>query len=208
VRAIEEQAPPAIASVLLLTEDGRHLHPGAAPHLPEEYSSAIEGMPIGPIAGSCGTAASRRARTTVDKVNVMIDAPSVNRTGSTRAAVTCSQRRGKDMKSLLAAVGLILVATPAWAGGGKYGNLPSNEPPPIRVRQPRTAQDRPNAKGVIYVPVRDARTGAHLGYDFAPGYEPGSPRAKALARSMASRFKPQGQRSRVVQSYRAGFRRH
>lgn len=57
VRLIEELAPPAIASVLLLDAEGRHLTHGAAPGLPESYTRAIDGSAIGPAAGSCGTAA-------------------------------------------------------------------------------------------------------------------------------------------------------
>lgn len=54
--AIEEHSPPTIASILLLGADG-HLHLGAAPRLPAEYSRAVEQIAIGPTAGSCGTAA-------------------------------------------------------------------------------------------------------------------------------------------------------
>jgi PAS domain-containing protein len=46
-----------IASILLLDEDGRHLRHGAAPSLPDAYNRAIDGIEIGPRAGSCGTAA-------------------------------------------------------------------------------------------------------------------------------------------------------
>lgn len=46
-----------LVSVLLLTEDKRHLKHGAAPSLPAEYSAAVDGLEIGIKAGSCGTAA-------------------------------------------------------------------------------------------------------------------------------------------------------
>ena len=46
-----------LGSILLLDGDGRHLHTGAAPSLPELYCAAIDGGEIGPCAGSCGTAA-------------------------------------------------------------------------------------------------------------------------------------------------------
>jgi two-component sensor histidine kinase len=49
-----------LASVLLLDDEGRHLRHGAAPSLPESYSRAIDGLEIGPSAGSCGTAAYRK----------------------------------------------------------------------------------------------------------------------------------------------------
>src|SRR5258708_17583305 len=49
-----------LASVLLLDADGVHLRHGAAPSLPQAYIQAIDGLPIGPNEGSCGSAASRR----------------------------------------------------------------------------------------------------------------------------------------------------
>jgi PAS domain S-box-containing protein len=49
--------PEALASVLLL--EGNRLRYGAAPDLPEEYSRAIDGVQIGPMVVSCGTAAYR-----------------------------------------------------------------------------------------------------------------------------------------------------
>lgn len=57
---IEELCPGAIASVLLLDAHGKHLRHGAAPHLPVEYNRALDGLAIGPRAGSCGTAAYTR----------------------------------------------------------------------------------------------------------------------------------------------------
>ena len=48
-----------LCSVLLLSEDGEHVVHGAAPSLPEEYVNAINGSPIGPKQGSCGTAMYR-----------------------------------------------------------------------------------------------------------------------------------------------------
>jgi GAF domain-containing protein len=46
-----------LTSVLLLSVDGKHLTTGAAPSLPRDYCEAINGLEIGPSAGSCGTAA-------------------------------------------------------------------------------------------------------------------------------------------------------
>jgi diguanylate cyclase (GGDEF)-like protein/PAS domain S-box-containing protein len=43
-------------SIILLDGDGVHMHVGAAPSLPRAYNDAIEGLPIGPAVGSCGTA--------------------------------------------------------------------------------------------------------------------------------------------------------
>jgi PAS domain S-box-containing protein len=57
VELIESQTPGMVCSILLVDEDGLHLRHGAAPKLPEAYTKAIDGVPIGPTVGSCGTAA-------------------------------------------------------------------------------------------------------------------------------------------------------
>ena len=59
VLLIEAQSPGMLCSVLLLSDDGNHIRNGAAPSLPEEYVKAIDGAPIGPKHGSCGTAMHR-----------------------------------------------------------------------------------------------------------------------------------------------------
>lgn len=45
------------ASVLLVDRSGACLRTGAAPSLPQAYNNAVDGVAIGPAAGSCGTAA-------------------------------------------------------------------------------------------------------------------------------------------------------
>ncbi|WP_300619888.1 EAL domain-containing protein [Dokdonella sp.] len=52
----ERLAEGAICSILTVDAAGR-LHPLSAPSLPDSYSSAIDGLQAGPLAGSCGTAA-------------------------------------------------------------------------------------------------------------------------------------------------------
>ena len=59
IRLIEMQLPEMRASILLIDEDGVTLRHGAAPRLPAAYMRLIDGQRIGPIAGSCGTAAWR-----------------------------------------------------------------------------------------------------------------------------------------------------
>jgi GAF domain-containing protein len=59
VLLIEGQAPEMLCSILLLSDDGNHIRHGAAPSLPQEYVKAIDGSPIGPKSGSCGTAMYR-----------------------------------------------------------------------------------------------------------------------------------------------------
>jgi hypothetical protein len=56
---IEEQQSGALASVLLLNVDGLHLDSVAGPSLSKEWTRQMEKLPIGPCAGSCGTAAYR-----------------------------------------------------------------------------------------------------------------------------------------------------
>ena len=53
----EAMYPGMLCSVLLLSQDGRHLVHGAAPSLPAAYCKAIDGTAIGENTGSCGTAA-------------------------------------------------------------------------------------------------------------------------------------------------------
>jgi two-component system, cell cycle sensor histidine kinase and response regulator CckA len=61
VHVIEQQSPEVFGSVLLLDADGTTLRHAAAPRLEAWYTSAIDGVQIGPRVGSCGTAAFRRA---------------------------------------------------------------------------------------------------------------------------------------------------
>ncbi len=56
---IEEYHSGTLASVLLLNPDGRHLNSVAGPNLPKRWVKQMESLPIGPCAGSCGTAAYR-----------------------------------------------------------------------------------------------------------------------------------------------------
>jgi signal transduction histidine kinase len=58
-RVIEEQRTGTLASVLLLRPDGQHLDSVAGPSLPRAWTEQMASLPIGPCAGSCGTAAYR-----------------------------------------------------------------------------------------------------------------------------------------------------
>src|SRR5688572_9622910 len=59
VLMIEAQSPEMICSILLLSDDGNHVKHAVAPSLPENYIKVIDGSPIGPKHGSCGTAMYR-----------------------------------------------------------------------------------------------------------------------------------------------------
>src|SRR5438445_119928 len=56
VLLMEAQAEGMLCSILVLTADGMSVRHGAAPSLPEAYVKAVDGAPIGPRNGSCGTA--------------------------------------------------------------------------------------------------------------------------------------------------------
>ena len=56
---IESESPEMIGSILLLSDDGNHVKHAVAPSLPENYVKVIDGNPIGPKHGSCGTAMFR-----------------------------------------------------------------------------------------------------------------------------------------------------
>jgi PAS domain S-box-containing protein len=56
---IQQQRPGTHASVLMLTREGHHLNVIAGPTLPEGWSEQMEKLPVGPCAGSCGTAVYR-----------------------------------------------------------------------------------------------------------------------------------------------------
>ena len=68
VLGMEEQLPGSRCSALLLDASGRRLVEGVAPHLPDFYNQAIDGLEIGPGVGSCGTAAHTRERVIVEDI--------------------------------------------------------------------------------------------------------------------------------------------
>src|SRR5438477_8363577 len=65
---IEEYRPRTLASVLLLRPDGVHLESIAGPSLPKGWRQEMEKLPIGPCAGSCGTAAYRGSAVIVSDI--------------------------------------------------------------------------------------------------------------------------------------------
>ncbi|WP_348640438.1 GAF domain-containing protein, partial [Mesorhizobium sp. M2E.F.Ca.ET.166.01.1.1] len=60
MRLVESQLTGIFGSVLLLDKDGSHLRHGGAPSLAKDYTTAVDGIAIGPKVGSCGTAVYRR----------------------------------------------------------------------------------------------------------------------------------------------------
>jgi len=70
VRGVEAQSCDGMmCTVLIFDESAQCLRHGAAPSLPEEYNRAVDGIRVGPRAGSCGTAAYKRERVFVTNVS-------------------------------------------------------------------------------------------------------------------------------------------
>jgi PAS domain S-box-containing protein len=55
VHLIEDQCEGQVCCVLLLDTDGAHARLGAAPSLPDDFTGQLDGQPVGPHVGSCGT---------------------------------------------------------------------------------------------------------------------------------------------------------
>ncbi|PKB24751.1 ATP-binding protein [Janthinobacterium sp. 64] len=53
---IEGQSRGVLCSIMLLDDDGVHMHSAVGPSLPPEYMALLEGVAIGAGVGSCGTA--------------------------------------------------------------------------------------------------------------------------------------------------------
>jgi PAS domain S-box-containing protein len=70
IASVEEVAPEMLCSVLLADGEGHRLEHAAGPRLPAVYRRAVDGLEIGPRAGSCGTAAYRRERVVVEDVSI------------------------------------------------------------------------------------------------------------------------------------------
>jgi signal transduction histidine kinase/PAS domain-containing protein len=67
-RAIEEQAPGSMSTVLSLDPDGQRLWPMAGPNIPESWTRKISPLAIGPGVGSCGTAAYTKETVVVSDI--------------------------------------------------------------------------------------------------------------------------------------------
>lgn len=68
VRLVEEQLPGSLCSVLIVDKATGCLRSGSGRSLPAEYNRGVDGVRIGPKAGSCGTAAFRKATVTVTDI--------------------------------------------------------------------------------------------------------------------------------------------
>jgi PAS domain S-box-containing protein len=68
IKAIEEQLPGMLGAIMLVDQSGTRLQHGAAPSMSEEYCRAIDGLPIGATATSCGAAAHFRHAVVVEEI--------------------------------------------------------------------------------------------------------------------------------------------
>ena len=67
-RLVEKLSSGSLCSILLLDSSGKRLWQGAGPSIPKPYAEAIDGLVIGPSAGSCGTAAYRAQQVIVSDI--------------------------------------------------------------------------------------------------------------------------------------------
>lgn len=65
---IERFMNGARCSIMIADQEGNRLVHGSSPSLPDEYNAAVNGIPIGPTVGSCGTAAYLRRSVTVTDI--------------------------------------------------------------------------------------------------------------------------------------------
>lgn len=65
---IERFMNGARCSIMIADQEGNRLVHGSSPSLPDEYNAAVNGIPIGPSVGSCGTAAYLRRSVTVTDI--------------------------------------------------------------------------------------------------------------------------------------------
>lgn len=68
LKGIERIFPDMICSVMEVDDAQEKLHMLAGPRLPQAYCDALEGLPVGPHGGSCGTAAFHRKQIIVSDI--------------------------------------------------------------------------------------------------------------------------------------------
>jgi diguanylate cyclase (GGDEF)-like protein len=70
VLGVEATNPGMLCTILLMAGEGEgaHLVTGAAPSLPAFYNAAVDGLPVRPGSGACGSAAFTGARVIVERI--------------------------------------------------------------------------------------------------------------------------------------------
>jgi len=69
IKSVEARNNHMICSILLLDESGKRLSKGAAPSLPEDYTSKLNNMLIGEKVGSCGAAVYLKKRVIISDIS-------------------------------------------------------------------------------------------------------------------------------------------
>lgn len=89
IQLIEAESSGVIGSIFLLDSAGTTLRLGLAPHLPTDFSSAVDGIQISEGRGACATAVARNCDVIVDNFETIRSArkgePSPQNTGSKHA---------------------------------------------------------------------------------------------------------------------------
>lgn len=68
VEQIQQESPLSLCSILLFDKVEKRLFLGSAPHLPDFYNQAVDGIKIGMNVGSCGTASYLNERVVVGDI--------------------------------------------------------------------------------------------------------------------------------------------
>ncbi|HLF00525.1 MAG TPA: GAF domain-containing protein, partial [Anaerolineales bacterium] len=68
IETMQARSAGMLCSVFRVDASGKHLRPVLAPSLPIEFVDALDGLPIGPDEGSCGTAAYRKELVAVSDI--------------------------------------------------------------------------------------------------------------------------------------------
>ena len=85
-----ERALPGLrCSILLLDHEREHLRYGISPSLPAFYNEAVDGLRIGPTAGSCGAAAFTKKRVIAEDVMVHPNWPAYRELAARAAFRAC-----------------------------------------------------------------------------------------------------------------------
>ncbi|NHZ82568.1 diguanylate cyclase [Massilia sp. CCM 8695] len=73
VLGVESTNAGMLCAILLLDAEGRFLHTGAAPSLPDFFNAAVDGLPAAAGFGSCGSAAASGQRVIVEDIQTHPD---------------------------------------------------------------------------------------------------------------------------------------
>ncbi len=68
-KGIEEQFPDSLCSILVLNDEEKSLYNCSSPSLTSEFIQAINGLKVGPMNGSCGSAAYKKELVKIDDMS-------------------------------------------------------------------------------------------------------------------------------------------